>query len=264
MDGVDPTGKDDAEFETSRGLRDKGAVITNVEGYLGKSVKGETLENQDIKFTFQKAAVVVYPYRALDGKLIRGAYVKIQVDVDSKKYDEIRFLQIVREIKYDGKNIETPVPADPLYETRRLRSGYDAKGKPIDGAQSLGWRIDQGEKDKNPYFGYSNAGDPEDDVEIGGTRSTLWDVPGYFDYQRNVGKEFITFAVGIKKGEAPVYLGGVRWGFYTYAAAKATTVLVPESPEFVEYAPEQLAHALNRWNSINGNQKLTDLILYYA
>ena len=239
---VDPNGLDDVKFEAD--FKDPRAKMQNDSKYTGKKLDGKTSSGDAIHFTFLKAQKGEYPFLGAGGNMVRGVYVKIQVDVDSARYDEVQLLQLVRTTIYYVGNPEA-IPTDPEDPVRRQRAGWGEKDVP-----SPGWRVDAPISSTNPFFGKKGYS-----VETGAKRSTLWDAPGDWVEYQSRGKQFITIAVGLKAGKDPAYLGSVRWGYYTDKTGNVA--FDPKGwPTIDATVPAELGHGLFRWNKIQGNEKI--------
>jgi hypothetical protein len=245
---TDPSGLDDREFENV--LKD--SKFANNEDYLnkGKSIEGKTPDGQKITFKFLKAQDG--EFKINKSKLLTGTYVKIQVEVDSDDYNAIHFIQLVQRFSKDDKKPNVWVPVDPEHKVKQLRADWANANAP-----SKGWYIDSDVGNNLAFYGRRGF-----DVENGPRKSILWDAPGDFAESKNLGKRFITCAIGFKKNGDLVYLGSVKWGYYIKDSG-ATMILMDEKnekwPEISTKAPEQLGHCLYRWNEIDGNRKISEI-----
>jgi hypothetical protein len=128
----------------------------------------------------------------------------------------------------------------PTVDARKPFSGWDDEDAP-----SRGWRIDHIQGADTPYVSQTN-------INIGknGNPTVFWDAPSFFcdTPVRNLGKEFVTVAIGWNHGQIPVYLGSVRWGYYVDRAGRVS--FRPEVPEWQNSPPKEVGDALHRWNQL--------------
>jgi hypothetical protein len=209
--------------------------------YEATKLSGTTSDKEKITFAFNKAfsgtRVDVFNKNkiTMTNDIDEGVYVKLTVQVATKKYDQIRLIQLVR--NYTKKDT-TNIAIDPEDDMHRGRC--DWKNNKTGG--TAGWRVDQLNTDITPWL-------LEDinTVKIGKNETTLWDGPAYIAPSPNKGKEFITAAIGYSKGKVPVYLGSVKWGFYV--DGKENVSFDPAEPKFMENVPPELGISLARWNT---------------
>jgi hypothetical protein len=206
-----------------------------------------------LQFTFQKAYQGYWTQVIEQGKPgsfretrdLRGVYVKIVVKQTCCGCEKVRFIQIVRDITKGGKDY---VSADPVDEVRRKRSGYDPQtGKPVEGAPSLGWRVDRLIDANDPYYdsgGNANAGAGKNPAE-------LYDAAAGDTLTRNFGKEFYTCAICGNKGKEDTILGCVRWGFYVNDDRAVS--FYPAKPEASCTYPPEFKDVFTRWGGAKPN-----------
>ena len=106
------------------------------------------------------------------------------------------------------------------------------------------------------------------DIDIGQSTSTFRDAPGDWIEDRSVGKQFILCVIGEKKDKDPEYLGSIRWGYYINKDGEIMlrTAKPKDAPTIDAAVPEELGHALFRWNRIKGNEtieRLTNVKIEY-
>ncbi len=206
---------------------------------------GKTSQNEGFAFTVGGAYKGSYLKNIPNPKnpdTIIGAYVNLKFQVDSKRFQKIKFIQLVREVRKTQEGALLPI--DPLDPNRRALADWgNATCYP-------GWRVDFIPGNKGPWTqGYVNEG--KAGVEF-------WDAPGFYKPGQNpknslpasdVGREFITIAVGWNDGQAPEYLGSVRWGYYVDEKQKVTLV----GPTLDSQPPMELGFALQRFNESTYN-----------
>ena len=136
------------------------------------------------------------------------------------------------------------VTADPSTAKRRERSGWnDAKAK------SKGWRVDGTDTDTSPFYVSDDLyGDHGSDK----APAKLRDSPGDWSTDKNVGKEFRTFAVSYAGGKGTV-LACVDWGYYI--DDKGVASFYPAAPTAYVGAVQELVDAADRWDNMAGNTK---------
>jgi hypothetical protein len=225
----------------------KGLRLNPLPNYTNAPFTAKTPSGDEIEFRFTKAHIGTFlmrqdlPANPNDGvpanAVVRGMYINLKVTLKSNqpnKYDEIRFVQLVRDVQYVDRKAE-PLPPfnSDDHPVRRFRSGYDAKGNPEAKGPSLGWRVDVPEiENDNPFFQWGKWGKNE---------SELWDSPGRGEQTRSDGPQFITCAFGLKKGQKPEYLGSIRWGVYITGNLEVWAVTGPNQPNPVidtQFPPE--------------------------
>jgi outer membrane protein OmpA-like peptidoglycan-associated protein len=244
--------RNDAAFESGSGID---SALTSgtmaADSIMGTTITAGNcrgLFGCNVGFLFSKAYKGTYPYRAA-GRDVKGVYVKIESVYDHGvcgSCDQIRLIQTVRNItRGRGGNIESADPGNP---TRRERSGWGDTNAP-----SRGWRVDQltsGANRTNPFYDT----DPGFDTQIGtpSQAAILWDAPGNWDTDTNVGKEFQTFLVCETTGSNRKTIAGVNWGYYTDGSGNIN--FRPTTPNAACGPTQELQDAVTRWEGISGNQ----------
>ena len=239
-----PDKKSDKDFEDAYGITkaitDKTMLpVDGVDGkaFVAKGIAGHA--DGTVTFTFDRAYIGTYLYGD-GGKKVKGVNVAISVALaNCGEHKEVKLIQVLRNFtKKDGK----VVTADPKYDVRRQRSGWND-----DKAKSKGWRVDGNDEDTTPFYVsgeiYGNDGSDKEAAK-------LRDIPADWDTDKNVGKEFRTCAVSYAGGKGTV-LACVDWGYYIDDAGKAS--FYPAKPTAYAGAVTELTDAAARCDGIAGN-----------
>ena len=194
-------------------------------------------------------------------QFVRGVYVKISANIDDRSKcacDILAFVQIARTITKDKGKI---ISAKPGSDARIERGGWKNKDSP-----SRGWYIDVESFNKNVYWGTNyknfdgnNGSQPAPPKKASPTE--LWDAPGEWLTDKNLGAEFVTCAMcyNPKEAKKTKVLACVRWGYYINN--KKEVSFEPTPPTAMCRAPQEFEDAVKRWNKIKGNTpfKVDDL-----
>lgn len=242
--------KDDASFESGSGVGTAVAAGTmTADAIAGQTYTAENcrgLFGCNVGFNFEKAYKGTYPYRAA-ARDVKGVYVKIKSVYDHNicgTCDSLKFIQVFRNVKKNTANvIET---ADPGTDKRRERAGW---GNAASG--SRGWGVDRIESATNPFYGINNFS-----VQTGTAADPayLWDAPGDWATDKNVGSEFQTFLVcETAGGSKRITLAGINWGYYIDSSGNIS--FLPATPVATCGASQELKDSATRWEGIAGNLK---------
>ncbi|MCW3162443.1 eCIS core domain-containing protein [Chryseobacterium oryctis] len=238
---------DDATAESGTGV-DQG--ITNGT-MIADAIMGNTytancrLRNYSMRFKFSKAYKGTYPYRAAS-RDVKGVYVKIEASIADNQYcgrcTPMKLIQTLRNITQNSSgNMET---ADPTDATRRERSGWSDASAP-----SRGWRVDTLTTSANPYYTSTWVGQEGSET----SPAILWDVPGDWSTDTNVGKEFYTCAVCTDVSGRNWISACVQWGYYINSSGDIA--FRPITPVATCSYTQQVRDVSERWDSIAGNTK---------
>jgi hypothetical protein len=241
-----PDKKSDADYESSMGIADaiKAKAMLPVAGVDGQSFTATGCAGKPegkVTFTFDRAFVGDYAY-AEAGKKVRGVHVAISAVLSGcGEHKEVKLVQILRNFKKDGGKVVT---ADPTYDKRRQRSGWND-----DKAKAKRWRVDGLDEDTTPFYVsdeiYRNHGSDKEAAK-------LRDSPGDWATSTNVGKEFRTCAVSYADGKGTV-LACIDWGYYI--DDKGAASFYPAKPTAYPGAVQELTDASARWDGIADNTK---------
>jgi hypothetical protein len=241
--GNDPTNATDPS-----GLiyyRDFAKNATKIPDYDGASLTGKTPDGEKITFTFKAAEYRLGLLNKEDKSSNAVAMrVSIDVNVDSKKYDEIRIIQVYRKVEQE---CHSWVPARSDVQLRDMLAGFT--GDLFPSTPSPGWLVDY-----RPNKAGGRAGDSfwADQTKVSNHESIFNDQPDLEAQNGPIprhGKEFITAAIGWKRGKAPEYLGSIEWGFHVDELGDFSAS--PEKPilhDGTDAPPPQFADCLSRGN----------------
>ena len=209
---------------------------------------GNCFNNPDcgVSFQFEKAQLGTFPMREFSASPAwwRGAYVKIVAKPlgNCGACESLELLQILRYIKADASgDVITDQPDEPW---RRERAGSDERL-----ARSKGWMIDAGRQATDSLYSRSWYGEPGDATRP----AVLWDAPGSFTSEKNVGKEFETYLICVGGGRR-VPLGFVHWGYFIDGDQQIA--FRPTRPKAWCGSGEKLFDAAKRWDAIEGNESV--------
>ncbi len=237
----------DAEVESGTGVDSaisSGTMtaVTGVHGSTFDAVNCFGVEDCKVHFTFEKAYKGLYPYRAAGGTNVRGLYVKIVARPDDNCWS-CNHLEIVQVLRYETMKSGAMVTAEPTSDMRRARAGWsDAR------APSRGWEVDAADTERNPFYSQSWVGQSGDFR----TPAILWDTPGSFETDRNIGKDFQTCLLCVN-GSSRIALGCVTWGYYIDSAG---AIAFQPQPAATCGATTQLRDASNRWDTLPDHQHI--------
>ena len=200
------------------------------------------------------ASAVQFNFRAAKGPLVTGMYTKIKVDAAKSPYDLLEVIQTSAFFKNkkgnDGKEVSEFVEQDS--KIRNERSGWTNPQ-----ARSRGVGIDVPDSRNEPFYGDGRNLNPG---VKGLIPLEMWDAPGFFNDQFlnkdvGLGMAFTTAIIGKKGAQNPTYdyIGAVTWYFYDFPGGSQ---FISVQKKAVEGVPTSLVDALNRWNSLPGNENV--------
>jgi hypothetical protein len=197
-----------------------------------------------VSFQFEKARLGTHPMQEFSASPAswRGVYVKIVAKPlgNCGACESLELLQIVRYVKADASGgVITDQPDEP---ERRQRAGSDDRL-----ARSKGWMIDAARQATDPLYSHSWYGETGDATRP----AVLWDTPGSFTSEKNVGKEFETYLICVGAGRR-VPLGFVHWGYFIDGSQQIA--FRPMPPKAWCGPSEKLFDAAARWDAIAGNE----------
>jgi hypothetical protein len=246
-------------------------------GGLAVAIENKTMVSKEILVERgAKDKVRIEFVKAYEGKYIRngvpwsGVYVRIEAELMSSEFDDVKLVQITTETKMMTPNDGgAPRPVayfeeEYLTQAQKIVAGWSVKG--INFPQHYqGWRIDLNSLDnttpfqnrenkQNGFDGSSRLLMIGQSAPIYKDNAYLWDTPSRGPALTNSGNHFLTCAIGYKDGVA-TFLGAVFWGYYVDAEGNAKFTM-PIPVKLQTAPPPELAAALNRWNRVNGKEKL--------
>ena len=236
---------DDASFEASAGV-DQGKTngTMTADAIAGQSYNVDCgFQNYGVTFSFPKAYKGIYPYQAAS-RDVKGVYIKMQASLNDRRYcgryTPLRLLQTVRKItKNSSGDVES---ADWNNTVRNQRSGWNDTNAP-----SRGWMVDRVTSASVPF--YTSGPNALEGSET--TPATLYDSPGFWTTDSNVGMEFYTSAVCEDASHKRWVAASVSWGFYTDSSG--TISFRPATPVATCGNPQEVQDASARWDAIAGN-----------
>jgi hypothetical protein len=220
------------------------APVAGVEGQTFSRGNCFNAPGCSVSFQFEQARLGTHPMRerAASPASWRGAYVKIVARPlgDCGVCDTLELLQILRYVKADAAGEVTTDQPDEAW--RRERAGSDERL-----VRSKGWMVDTGQTEKSPFYSRTWYGETGNATRP----AVLWDAPGNFTGEKNVGKEFETYLVCVGGGRR-VPLGFVHWGYFI--DGNQQIAFRPMPPQVWCGSSEKLFDAAKRWDEIGGNE----------
>jgi hypothetical protein len=187
---TDPSGLEDekaleAQFEMASGVANAiDKTLTKVpltEKQL--TLPGKTTQGDSITFTFEKAYVGSWMYKLgrVKPEEVAGAYIKLRIDVNTKAFDEIRVIQVVRNVKMVQKS---GTKDQYEYVAQRPDAGFRRGIADWDNpqARSPGWGVDKPTPTDDKIWAQGWVNSASNSVVI-------WDAPASNAEQKDQGRQ---------------------------------------------------------------------------